>query len=629
MKNNGLFSAEMLKKLGMDEDQVKTLSKNDIDLSVKSPYNFVSFDESMGRIEAYLEDLPKQNGLLDKTFQNGYVNVEVVTTAPLAIFGSNKEQVKNREGQPIIPGSSFRGLIRQNCQILSMSHISSDIEGDKKLTYRDLATTSVLGKDYKRILDIVPVDKASVARNVKAGYLIHDERGYVIQPASESSGKTFHLIHEGHLRDLVGNVEGVHYLYPQGKRPADFGSSAEYYQYFKNYALKGRNTTFKPYYKMNVDFTRNGYNTTALKLGGGKGALLCSGFMQTKKRHTLINPADYDQNGLVIPIDDITSYESFLRMNKVSEPYYKLPIKGQSRPCFYINKNGKIYFGFTQYLRLFFENPLKVGIPNQGESIGGYDYVDSMFGFSNSKGDGGYRSRLSFCDFVAKGAKIASEEISVIMGNPKPTFYRYYILQKDEKGTTYNQDKFRLRGFKQYWLKSEPDICPPTDKEKILTRFKPVQKGTSFSGRIYFNQLTTEEIGLLLWAIKVDPHCEYNIGYGKSYGYGSFKVSQLELHVEDELLKYEACALEGYTHVFEGMALQSYVKAYQKDIEKKTKRKVEEIPSVKEFIQMKTHKVKPEESTRFKYLELREHKNAKKLPMVEDYIGKYTETIKD
>ncbi|GAU79967.1 TIGR03986 family CRISPR-associated RAMP protein [Fusibacter sp. 3D3] len=630
-KMGNLFDQDMLKKLGLDQNSIKAVSKEEIDATVKSPYNFVRFDEKLGAVAAYLDQLPAHNSMGNGIFQNGYVALELTTTAPLIILDNNKEMMKNHQGQYIIPGSSFRGLIRQNCQILSLSHISDDIEGNRKLTYRDLATRSSLNGDYKRILGIKLDGKVSVATHVKAGYLLHDERGYRIQPAIEQNGKTFYPIHEAQLRALSNNNRNIQFMYKPGKKMSEFHDFKSFNTYYKEYFYKNfnKNNDYQAYFKMNISFSLNGNSVKDIDFNKGDSALLCSGFMQRKARHTLVNAADHNQEAIEISRDDILSYEGFLKMNKIDKAYYELPEKGKIKPCFYIQYNGKLYFGFTQYLRLFYDQPIKAGIPNLGMIKEGYDYVESIFGFSNSARESGYRSRVSFCDLTSEHVEESKKEISVVMGTPKPTFYKYYLHQNEAKGTTYNHHNYRLRGYKQYWLKSDQDLCPTVKNDNLLTRFKPIEKNAQFKGRIYFNQLTQEEIGLLLWAIKVEPNCEYNIGFAKAYGYGSFKVSSLTLHIEDDELKYKACRLSDYTRNYSESEQAMFTNAYKKDLEKKTNRKIENILSIQEFIGMKTYKVKLNEKQRFVYLSLEEHKNAKKLPVIEEYQDKYTTKIKE
>lgn len=54
---------------------------------------------------------------------------------PIIVDGGDSHFYKNKDGKAAIPGSTMRGLVRSNMQILSQSSIVDDI-ADAKLIYR-------------------------------------------------------------------------------------------------------------------------------------------------------------------------------------------------------------------------------------------------------------------------------------------------------------------------------------------------------------------------------------------------------------------------------------------------------------------------------------------------------------
>lgn len=633
--------------IGIDEEEIDNLSSKEISNDIKSPYNFVRLDQNIGKFVAYEDELPDQSWLNNR-FNNGFIDFEIETTAPLLVSSGKSEDnqkvpMKDSNGNYIIPGSTFRGLIRQNCKILSLSNIDSDIDGNKYLTYRDIASNTQLNKNYVSILNIKPLSngkKGSAPLNVKAGYISIQNNEYIIEPAKEINDKSYYTIHEGDLLAVINKPHKIDTMYKDMRKKFEFNTRNDFLEYYKKSDRSCENKYFKPYFINNVDFKFNQDGLSEVKVDEGQGSLLCSGFIREKKRHILINPIDTGLNKITIPKERIDSYNNYLKVNKIIEKnsvYYKLPDENEVKPCFFIEYNGKIYFGFTPYLRLFFNYPIKDGIPNIGKKKNNcYDWTESIFGFSKNDRDEKYRSRVSFCDIKATKAELEKYPTSLILGSPKPTFYKYYIQQHDNgvesNGSkkdlnTYNNNNFRIRGFKNYWIKSEIDKIGTPENKKIQTTFIPIAKGAIFKGKIYFNQLTKEEIGLILLAIKINKNAEYNMGMAKPYGYGSFKITDITLSIEDLDLKYGQCIVGDYVKEYKNNELDFFADSYKKIFEKKTNQKFDENVSIKEFVTLKTYKALENESERFKYLTLKEHNKTGILPSPLEY-KRYIKKIK-
>ena len=99
---------------------------------------------------------------------------------------------------------------------------------------------------------------------------------------------------------------------------------------------------------------------------------------------------------------------------------------------------------------------------------------------------------------------------------------------------------FTMSGCKQYWMKP---VEPPRTWEKgALTGIRPLPEGTVFTGTIRYRNLHPDELGLLLWCLRLEEGCMQTIGIGKPYGYG-----RMELKLE--LRRYD---LSGLYHSFTG-----------------------------------------------------------------------------
>ena len=78
---------------------------------------------------------------------------------------------------------------------------------------------------------------------------------------------------------------------------------------------------------------------------------------------------------------------------------------------------------------------------------------------------------------------------------------------------------------KQYWLHSKTVLSKDAEeKENVKSDMYPLPKGVKFIGKVRFKNLTEEELGLLLWAIRLEKDSWMNIGKAKSFGYGCVSV---------------------------------------------------------------------------------------------------------
>ncbi len=141
---------------------------------VGAPYNFVPFYKDVVSVE-------KEQMMTHDKIEHELLTGEIAytATAKLPIFISDGKEkpdfVKNERGEYMIPGSSMRGLIRSNTQILGLSSFGEDID-DYRLMYRNVAAAQGKDDGYGAILGAEPANigdgkSVSVLKNVKAGYI--------------------------------------------------------------------------------------------------------------------------------------------------------------------------------------------------------------------------------------------------------------------------------------------------------------------------------------------------------------------------------------------------------------------------------------------------------------------------
>ena len=161
-------------------------SLNDTEKYVGAPYNFVSFTKD---IYKYPEGkLTHHNDVSDELF-SGEIVYRITAKNPIIVDDGSGQFCKNPQKKHIIPGSTVRGMIRSNVQVLGLSSFSDDID-DYALMYRNVAS----GAEKKKYNKILGVDNSNeetrgIAKNVKAGYIFLKDGNYYFNEVKETFDK--------------------------------------------------------------------------------------------------------------------------------------------------------------------------------------------------------------------------------------------------------------------------------------------------------------------------------------------------------------------------------------------------------------------------------------------------------
>lgn len=599
-----------------------------------APFNFVSIsDKAIVRYKS-LQEIPKHNKLYKKEdgFYSGEIaysiHVDEKDPASVLMIGADtgnsgrenstapKTFFKNAEGKYTIPGSSVRGMIRSNVQILGMCSPIRDID-DTTFLYRDWASTdAVRKKHYKEEIDLRPM--CGEPGKVRAGYIRQRRKDdFLITPACTNDGKTFYRVSEAFVRHQLGDrPQGVNYMYT-----ADISGK-------KDYELKAiQNRDYKPYIRsisFNIDNAKE--RISQMSLDQEKytchGYLMCAGFIQKKKAHYVVLEKDRNAAEIRIGKSEVDAYEDDLtkkKMRKEQHQYYQLPAVEAEKPIFYVPENNSCkYFGMTPYLRIFYENSVCDGIPAESDGTS-FDYADSMFGFSfqEKKKDCRYRSRVSFSDAVSNDAKEGAER-KMVLAEPKPTCYPEYLDQPEKdigKLVSYADSGFKIRGIKQYWFIDQLRQCPADAKPKVVISVKPVESG-NFPGKIYFENLQKDELGLLLYALKLEDGAYQSLGLGKPYGYGKVELTVDAVKVYD----FEKMYSDFFSTKadYQDVDIDEFVDFYKRYVQSEYGIPQEEEKNVRELLYMRTHIMKKADS---EYQNLSDFRYHRVLPYALDYAG--------
>jgi len=599
---------------------------------VGAPYNFVPISDKTydytrnGKEEKY-------HNALEKELLSGYITYQIEAKTPIIIDSGKTndecnegEFYKDAYGKYAIPGSSIRGLVRNNAQILSFSDISDDIE-DYNLMYRNVAAG--LNKYlYNKILgeDSLPFEKnTKVLKNVKAGYIAKKGKEYIIyQTKVDKIGTSYgemnyyvaseRKILEEYQRD--NNKSKFQYLFSselimQYTKNCKFIKEKNKYAVEKKWMFNGRQDgPYKPYYIEISYEIYGGHRVDAIGEVGKyskKGYLLSSGAMGMKKAIYIVPEIDKEKDYICIPEKDVDSYrrdfESKKNQIKGKEKFFGLPQEDEVKPVFYTEYGGRLCFGFTPRFRLFYAKSVKEGFWQKATKM---DYCKALFGYA--KKENSYKSRLSFQDASTENGQVL-EMRELILVTPKPTSCLDYIENTDgsDNVVTYN-DEFRLRGIKQYWLKEEAEDAVEIKNENVGSKLKPLCAGTVFHGKIRFHNLTKDELGLLFWSLELNKESEQNIGKAKAYGYGRVKISidNVEIFKTEEAYDLDKFSLRPFYSI-EQREKEDYIDCFKAEIRKWLGKEPEEHESIRSFLLMKDSTRIPDKS-KTKYMSI-ERKN--------------------
>ncbi len=577
-----------------------------VDKRVRAPYNFIPLSDKILLPYDSVESLPAHDRI-DPSLKTGEICVTMVADTPVFVSDGDKNDphfFRGSNGKYMIPGSTIRGMVRENMQILGFGLMrpGEDLE-DIQIYFREIASASgsrddPLKKYYCAALGIKQMPMPSgrpkaIPQLVKSGYLKKEKGKYKIYPSKGS----YMLVRRDH--------PGVRCFGTEDAR------------------------TENVYYRAEGDRVKEIRPAVGEKNGLRRGTLLYTGKpVRSWNRQTgrledhpnhlyLIPEADWSAQPLTLDEDDVLSYmEDFEKRRNVlgrNRNFWNLPLEGREKPVFYVQYEGHVYFGMSRFLRIGYRYPLSCGLPESHKAgMDKLDFPRTILGYV-SKNSGSYRSRVSFGDFAADGEAYEMPPISMILGEPKPSYYPGYVVG----GKHYNHEDFRLRGYKQYWLK-EVEATDDNGKPRAATTIRPLPRGTKFSGTIRYKNLTEAELGLLLWCLRLEKGCYQSVGMAKPYGYGRMRLTI------DAIKEFEAPALYDSGSFLvsdtksDAAGVEEYIKKYCDYAEQHLAdlAPIKENSPLRDFFFMKTSIRTPNEMC---YMSLKEYRFKAALPSVQDY----------
>ena len=595
----------------------------------RAPYNFVPLPDRLVHAPDSLDALPthdqyhegRHTGTITCTlktlsplytrtavspdfYQKWANNMEKLRSDPDA-KGANADyakffHIKNSE-EPVIPGSSLRGMVRSLMEIITYGYMPW-VGNQPTFTFRAVAApkSDPLQAPYQEII-------GRFGRNVRAGYLERTRDGWAVQPAllpneiNKSVTDYYLKVKETTIQD--GDIQGFQRLNSRNYQPDWFPVT---------FNVETRRTTVRIVQIATLGTRKYQY----------AGVLVCSGNMletdragqrSPRRNHALILPPNRRTASLPIDPQAIADYLAGLSPFQTELTNWSENEQGclkEGAPIFYVTPaigQPITYFGHSPNFRIparlvgeeRASNPQDF-VPEELRSGAQPDLPAAIFGWvsetqkAKQKGKtltllpGQRAGRLFFSD-----AKYVRDEHGLwlsnspttlhTLGTPKPTTFQHYLVQdRRYRHDPNNQatlahygsapEETAIRGHKLYWHKGDRLDIEATPKErehpKQLTQVRPVKPGVHFEFTIRFENLSDVELGSLLWTLSLPGEANkqyaHKLGMGKSLGMGSVYLTPT-LQLDDRPARYQSLLNDGqwHTSTTEG-EIGTYIEAFQR-----------------------------------------------------------------
>jgi CRISPR-associated protein (TIGR03986 family) len=514
-----------------------------LESAIPSPYNFVPLADMVTVDENWTEkvshDIPFSNGI------SGVLTLKLCAESPIYIRngGAHPEDQNKKladsdyldffkmypKGPYGIPGSSLKGMIRNVIEIASFSKMA--LVDNYKYSIRDLNNQKhYTGKLTENV-------SGAYKPRAKAGWL--EDRGdgeWVLYPCK------FGRVDQRELATYHGG----------GFTPWDRQSAIKKYkQWLEAKPLEVRCTIGPETRHSHGKGAFIYHKVDQLGLGPDTGVIVLTGQPAgwspdrpgSNKRKKHMEFVFFNTSTTPVPIKQKLKDEFiFVHSESSGEPneewrYWKKKMQtGERIPVFFLgSSDAPDSMGLAMMYRLAYSHSVVDAIPDEHRDTQRLDFAQCLFGRVEEKS--ALRSRVWFRPMVIDDPGTKSDEtVTTILNNPKPTYYPNYMEQNaDASGhikddyQTFMDDNCQIRGWKRYpaRIQNPEPVQPAEDQKRVSTAFRPLPKGTLFTGNITVHNLRPEELGALVWAIRLGnrPGARHSLGMAKPYGFGQVTLS--------------------------------------------------------------------------------------------------------
>jgi CRISPR-associated protein (TIGR03986 family) len=550
-------------------------------MEVKSPYNFVPAptEDQVFKPDwasQVSHDIPFEEG------QSGELDITITAETPIFIRNGHSKPADGEnptsefshfidaQGSKkyFIPATSIKGMLRNVLEIMSFSRMRQ-VEDDTHSVRQIMKTIST-------VVDEGYTLNGEEKKNINCGYLIEKNGEYFIYDCGRPLKIRYTELDEilnTNFGDIFGN-----------KVDADFSKRTGAYKYenlmlgkslehkFEIHPLdeNKQSSWVSKFQSLNyVKFSKDKFSKDFFY-----GRIVCVGqaspySVTTARRGEYVfhgKKEDVVNNEKQKIVLEKKVLESFLFVNKHNKgkneelkdwTFWKQKTK-EGIPVFFRTEEKTINGSKIKHIKDFgltfmYKEPVQNSVIESGlnykkNSDSSYksDLAELIFGKSYK--DDMLKGRVFISNFMCTSLSKELPERQLLLASPKSSYFPFYLKQENNGGitkiyNTYNLNP-KIRGFKKYPVRNtifNQDIKGLSPE--MLSKFKPLDKGVIFKGKIRFHNLRKAELGALVSAITFHNAQDkfHAIGSGKAFGYGRVNLN-LDLannKVNDYLKSFE------------------------------------------------------------------------------------------
>lgn len=494
---------------------------------VHAPYHFVPLSSWIYMPEwAHLvsQDHPFEQGL------SGVLDIELTNATPLLVGAKTTrnenqpalvEWAKDPKGNPIIPGSSLKGMLRNVLEIATFSKFEH--VDDQHFAYRDISASDT--RYNTQILDSI-TQAAWLSFDAKTSqWLLRKCSHTVLFSDDFNKFSRCHIVNESRQTAVVKYKE-----WPLNKAPISFNLNDRVMM-----GTRGQNVTVN----------------CASELGKGSlaGYPVFTGFRPGRREYAQtrlnFNYLFYGEESDAQPLA-----EGATRVAKMFDAHDQdlvqyLKKQGHSSlgmPVFLKVKEGKtIAMGFAQMPKVLFDRSIANVAEQHQKALNSqsvFDFTDLLFGTLAESGFS-LKSRVMIADAHCTHNTSIKKSKPVILGQPKASYLNAYLEQGSndivQGELSQYESNSQLAGWKRYPTQQTFNAHLPRELENkvnVQSQLELMEPGGQFKGKLVFHNLQPVELGAILWALNPDGEDEqaqfyHGLGHGKSLGAGAvqFKVA--------------------------------------------------------------------------------------------------------
>jgi CRISPR-associated protein (TIGR03986 family) len=553
------------------------------DQAATAPYNFVPLPQAVLRAADCVEGEPwRCHDRYDRDLHSGWLELTITTETPLFIRGPQRpgpnggwatgadarlrsDPAMTAGGEPVIPGSSLRGMLRTLVKILAFAKMQP-VAGTRPF-FRDFSGSG-------QRLHIAYANRTRPGgRPPQAGFFRYTPDGWVIKPTTVwlvSHDVISAADHKIRPRFSYGTPPGYFPSWNFQQRPCWARHDSADAVDKLNFEVKLPQDAVEGDWQQGILVLTGAAPPPQIEDGHPVGREKTEYFFLPPTRGMAARTVSDAQIDRFHDSDQISQWQKKgFPVHQPAANSRRAPGYARSgEPVFFVpdGESGVTFFGRARYFRMPYDRALSELVPAAVAEDPAYlDLAEVIFGRvgRNAGGVGAVRGRVRVEDAVAQHAPsdaVMEQIVPKTLLSPKPTTYAHYLTQDGRLPatgrTTYLRgDGTAVRGHKLYWhrwpadaavglaLVTESPAVAPRDigngSDKLHTLIKPIRDGVAFDGRVRFDNLSPVELGALLAAVRLPTGRRHKLGMCRALGLGSVRVDAT-LHLVDRVARYSS-----------------------------------------------------------------------------------------